>query len=166
MEGNWQKINTAVNNIGPAIQRGYDRATSKYAKKLLNTIKGAIVGGGPPGSIWEPHSISTMETYKNHGWTVGKPYYRTGMFYRSIGMYSYKGRIYIGLPSNTKTENGLTLVQLARLLETGNDFIPSRPLFKPSFEAVGGNSVLRSEILKYIRSELNKLGFRPNQVKM
>lgn len=165
LEGNWQKVTTAVKGIGPAIQRGYDKAVSKYARKLLRVIQESIQNGGPPNSIWEPHSESTMRTYKSHGWVVGQPYYRTGLFYRSLGLYEYRGKTYIGLPSGTRTENGLTMVQLARLLESGSDRIPARPLFKPSLEAVGGTSELRAQILTGIRQELGTLGFRANQVK-
>lgn len=166
MEGKWEKVTSALKDLGPAIQKGYDKAVSKYSRKLLRVIKEAIQGGGPPGSIWKPQADSTMATYKAHGWVVGKPYYRTGLFYRSLGMYSYRGKVYIGLPSNTRTENGLTLVQLARILEAGTDKIPARPLFAPSLEAVGGTTTLRREILKSIRSELGHLGFKPNQIKM
>ena len=166
LEGNWQKVTTAVSGIGPAIQRGYDKAVSRYARKLLRIIKEAIQTGGPPGSIWEPQAESTKRTYESHGWVVGQPYYRTGLFYRSIGMYEYKGRTYIGLPSNIRTKEGLTLVQLARLLETGSEKIPSRPLFMPSLQAVGGTTELKKQILKSIRQELGGLGFRANQVKL
>ena len=166
LEGNWQKVTTAVSGIGPAIQWGYDRAVSRYARKLLSIIREAIQTGGPPGSIWEPHSDSTMATYKSHGWVVGQPYYRTGVFYRSLGLYSFRGRTYVGLQNNIRTENGLTLVQLARILENGTEKIPARPLFSPSFQAVGGTSELRAQILKSIRQELGGLGFRANQVKL
>lgn len=165
LEGNWTKVTTAVGGIGRAIQRGYDRAVNRYTRKLLNVIKTAIQDGGPPGSIWEPQAESTIRTYLSHGWVVGQPYYRTGLFYRSLGMYSYKGRIYIGLPSNIRTREGLTLVQLARLLESGSEKIPARPLFSPSLQAVGGTSELRAQILKSIRQELSGLGFKANQVK-
>lgn len=165
LEGNWQKVTTAVSGIGSAIQRGYDRAVSRYARNLLQIIKGAIQSGNPPNSVWEPHSDSTMRTYKSHGWVVGQPYYRTGVFYRSLSLYEYRGRTYVGLPSGIRTENGLTLVQLARLLESGSDKIPARPLFAPSFQAAGGTTELRKQILKSIRQELSHLGFRANQVK-
>lgn len=166
MEGDWQKVTSAVSNIGPAIQRGYDRAVNRYARKLLRVLKESIQNGGPPGSIWEPQSDATMRTYKSHGWVVGQPYYRTGLFYRSLSMYEYRGRTYVGLPSGIRTENGLTLVQLARLLETGNEKIPARPLFSPALQSVGGTSELRKQILKSIRQELSGLGFRANQVKL
>lgn len=165
MEGNWQKVTSAVSGVGPAIQRGYDRVVSRYARKLLRILKESIRDGGPHGSIWEPQAESTKKTYRAHGWVVGHPYNRTGLFLRSLGMYEYKGRTYIGLPSNIRTREGLTMVQLARLLEAGSEKIPARPLFSPALQAVGGTSELRKQILKSIRQELSSLGFRANQVK-
>ena len=91
----------------------------------------------------------------------------------SIGVYNYGTRVYVGLPNNLRTENGLTFVQLAKVLEFGTresgegegNEIPARPLFRPALQAAGGNAAIRKTLIKEIRSELIKYGLKPNQVK-
>lgn len=176
IDGKWTRVTTAVDGIGPAIQRGYDRVIGRISKRLLRDLRMAIESGGPDGVHWEPLSPKTLETYAKHGWNTDGPYNRTGLFYRSLGLYKYGKRTYVGLPSNIRTKGGLTMVQLARLLETGtteNDegeeitknHIPPRPLFQPTFQAMGGMPYIKRELLREIRSELLRLGFHPNQVK-
>lgn len=166
MVGDWHKVTKGIDRLGNSIQSGYDKAINSFSKRLLRIIKEAIRSGGPPGYVWEPLSDSTLESYKSHGYNFsGKPYNRTGLFLRSIGKYSGRGRVYIGLPSRKRTGNGLTFLQLARVLENGTDSIPSRPLFSPCFIAAGGEKLLKRNIIKEIRSELYKLGFKSNQVK-
>lgn len=167
LNGEWTRVESSINNLGPDIQRGYDVAVSKYAKKLLSIVKTSLTLGIPPvgGEVtWQPLSEATIKRWGQH------PIYNlTGLYSRSVGLYQYKSRTLIGLPVSAKraSQKRLTLNQLAKILEFGSNDgrIPARPVWSPSVKAVGGNAKLKQLILTSIRSELLKRGIRPNQVK-
>lgn len=176
--GQWQRAVNQVNGLAPAIQRGYDEATLKFSRRLLRIVKEAIATGTPPkgsGVYWEPLSPATIKRYKNQ-YPGHHLYYLSGLYYRSVGFFHYKNRTMVGLPINKKrsSQGGLTLNQLAKILEFGTGgmgggkqggTIPARPLWAPSFKAAGGMGELKREILKSLRTQLYKLGFKANQVK-
>jgi len=167
LNGEWQTVEALVSNLGPSMQIGYDRAVDKFSRNLLAIVKKSLTLGIPPmggGVTWQPLSPATIERWGQH------PIYNlTGLYSRSVGLYRYKSRVLIGLPIGTRrsSQKGLTLNQLARILEFGSNDgrIPSRPVWSPSLKAVGGKNRLKQLILTEIRRELQKYGVRPNQVK-
>ena len=167
VNGEWQRVESLVSNLGPSIQRGYDKAVNKFSRNLLAIVKKSLTLGIPPvggGVIWQPLAPSTVERWGQH------PIYNlTGLYSRSVGLYVYKSRILIGLPIGIRrsSQKKLTLNQLARILEFGSHDgrIPPRPVWAPSLKAVGGKSKLKQLILTEIRKEFQKYGIRPNQVK-
>ena len=166
LNGEWQKVEYLVSNLGPSMQRGYDKAVSKFSLNLLAIVKKSLTLGIPPvggGVTWQPLAPSTIERYGQH------PIYNlTGLYSRSVGLFRYKSRVLIGLPINRRSsQKKLTMNQLAIMLEFGSpdDRIPPRPVWAPSLKAVGGKNKLKQLILTEIRKELQKYGVRPNQVK-
>lgn len=167
LNGEWTQVESAISHLGPDIQRGYDVAVSKYAKKLLSIVKTSLTLGIPPvggGVTWQPLSEATIKRWGQH------PIYNlTGLYSRSVGLYQYKSRTLIGLPISAKraSQKKLTLNQLAKILEFGSNDgrIPARPVWSPSVKAAGGNTKLKQLILTSTLSELLKRGIRPNQVK-
>ena len=174
LEGDWVKVSQYIDSLAPSIQRGYDIATSRFAKSLLVIVKRSIVSGTPPkggGVTWEPLSPATIHRYGDH-----PIYYLTGLYHRSVGFFKYKSRTFIGLPINRKrsSNGGLTLNQLAIILEYGTGgmgggkiggTIPPRPLWGPSLKSIGGKEKLKSQIITELRRQLSKYGIKPNQVK-
>lgn len=166
LNGEWQKVESLVSNLGPSMQRGYDEAVSKFSHNLLAIVKKSLTLGIPPvggGVIWQPLAPSTIKRYGQH------PIYNlTGLYSRSVGLFRYKSRVLIGLPIGARrsSQKKLTMNQLAVMLEFGsNDRIPPRPVWAPSLKAVGGKDKLKQLTLTEIRKELRKYGVRPNQVK-
>lgn len=169
LNGEWQKVEPLVSNLGPSMQRGYDKAVSKFSRNLLAIVKKSLTLGIPPvggGVTWQPLAPSTIERYGQH------PIYNlTGLYSRSVGLFRYKSRVLIGLPIRTRrsSEKKLTMNQLAIMLEFGSndddERIPPRPVWGPSLKAAGGKNKLKQLILTEIRKELQKYGVRPNQVK-
>lgn len=166
LEGDWQRVEAAIGKLSPDILKGYEIATNKYANKLLKIIKRAVLSGTPPpnsGVNWPPLAPTTIKRYGAH------PIYNlTSYFGRTIGLFQYKHRTYVGLPlgKGKSSSGGLTLNQLAKLLEFGGEHIPPRPLWAPSFKSAGGTDELRRNILTEIRRKLgSSFGIRPNQVK-
>lgn len=167
LNGEWQKVESLVSNLGPSMQRGYDKAVSKFSRNLLAIVKKSLTLGIPPvggGVTWQPLAPSTIERYGQH------PIYNlTGLYSRSVGLFRYKSKVLIGLPIGARRspQKKLTMNQLAIMLEFGSndDRIPPRPVWEPSLKAVGGKNKLKQLILTEIRKELQKYGVRPNQVK-
>lgn len=167
LNGEWQKVESLVSNLGPSMQRGYDKAVSKFSCNLLAIVKKSLTLGIPPvggGVTWKPLAPSTIKRYGQH------PIYNlTGLYSRSVGLFRYKSRVLIGLPIGTRhsSQKKLIMNQLAIMLEFGSHDgrIPPRPVWAPSLKAVGGKNNLKQLILTEIRKELQKYGVRPNQVK-
>ena len=168
LTGEWSRVQYGIDRLSPDIKDGYDKAIEAFSSNLLKIIKRAIISGSPPpnsGVTWEPLSPSTIKRWGEH-----PIYYLTGLYYRSIGLYTYKSRTLVGLPIGVKlaSNRNITLNQLAKILEFGtrDERIPARPLWAPSVRAAGGTQKLKKQILANIRSNLGRsFGIRPNQVR-
>ena len=144
------------------MQRGYDLGSRKFGNQLLRIVRRSLNNGlPPPGSkvSWPPHSVVTLKKYGAH--TLLN---LTGQYARSVTIVNRKDRTFVGLPPGLKkiTYSGRTsrktLNQIAIMLEYGSrdGNLPPRPLWKPAFEAAGGNVVLEKEIRNQLRKELRK----------
>lgn len=160
------------NNI---IHKATRIACIEYGNTIVTAARRCIVTGIPPkGYTWPALSDFYSKTFNKSKHSF---YSLTGQYYRSIAVRKEKasiaggnGRtkeiISVGLPSGVKKEavpggfgpQGLTLVQVARLLETGGKVgkgrIPPRPLWKGLFEQFPTDrqikARIRKEILNYI----------------
>ena len=174
------KINQAKELISrmPEIETiAYRKGTVNFGKMLARYVRKCITTNTPPpGVSWPPHSDDYLRNYDVKGF-----WYLSGQMLRSIRVREYNGnRFYVGpdpgeaaiAPVNKKGRShssSLTLIQLARMLELGstaqyneegvqnthND-IPARPLFRPSFKAVGGTERLKRYIIANLRREIQK----------
>lgn len=155
----------------PSIMKlGYELGTRKFGNQLLRIVRRSLNKGlPPPGSkvSWPPHATATLKKYGAHtllnltGQTLLN---LTGQYARSVTMVTQKDRTFVGLPPGLRkiTYSGRTsrktLNQIAIMLEYGSrdGNLPPRPLWKPAFEAAGGNVVLEKEIRNQLRKELRK----------
>lgn len=172
--GDWVKVMDLTDNIGKTILKGYNKGSDKVSRLILNIVRRSLQSGRPPsGTHWPPlsqvYNDKLDKKYPGH-----KIYNVTGLYSRSVGVYKYKNRTIIGLPYNTKPSNSksnISLIEVAIILEYGNKHtsissIPARPLWKPSFKAVGGKNRLKKEIMWGIRSQLYlDFGINPKQIK-
>ena len=163
LTGDWVKAQSLIDGIDKSIGRGYDKAREEFSKGILKIVKNSLKSGLPPrGTNWPLLAASTIRTYGAHN-----IYYLTGLYARSVGVHKYSSRTIIGLPINRKLPGkSLTLNQLAVILEHGNDIIPARPLWAPSFKAYGGKDKLKKITLSNIRSQIFRdYGINPKQVR-
>ena len=170
LDGEWQKLDNLSNHLQSSVLRGYEKGVNIFSTRLLRIVRRAIRTGIPPpnsGVTWPPHKQSTIDRYGSH--TL---FNLTGQYSRSIGLHQYRSRTLIGLPlqkarvSASGKSKTITLNQIAIILEYGNDKIPARPLYAPSYKSAGGPQGLKKELLKNIRSQLYKeTGIRANQVR-
>jgi len=146
----------------------YRKGTINFGRMLARYVRRCIMTNTPPpGVSWPPHSSDYLKKYDVKGF-----WYLSGQMLRSIRLREYNGeRFYVGpdpgeaaiAPVNKKGRSHpshLTLIQLARILEGGsytvhND-IPPRPLFRPSFKAVGGTERLKKYIIANLRREIKR----------
>lgn len=154
----WKLTERVLTTLPDAVRRGYDSGVNKFSRTLLQVIKRAIATGTPPkgsGITWQPTKRGN------------KPYYIQGEFYRSIGLYKYKSRTLVGMPINIRHRKGLTLNQLAILLENGSPRIPARPLWRPAYKAAGGNTAMKKVLLTEIRkSVIRRTSLTANQIQV
>ncbi len=174
LEGDWIKASRVINGLPASIKKGYDSSALKISRAIMNIVKRAIKTGIPPsnsGVRWPALSPNTIRVHGQHN-----IYNLTGLYSRSIGMYTYKNRTIVGLPINRSlTDKNLTLNQLAIILEHGSKVnpdggggsIPPRPLWAPSYKSYGGPNKLKKVIISEIRkSILRDHGIRPNQIRL
>ena len=144
------------------MELGYELGTRKFGNQLLRIVRRSLNKGlPPPGSkvSWPSHATATLKKYGEH--TLLR---LTGQYAKSVTVVKTKNRTFVGLPIGIKkiTYTGKTsrktLNQIAIMLEYGSrdGNLPPRPLWKPAFEAAGGNVVLEKEIRNQLRKELRK----------
>ena len=144
------------------LTEGYAKGTEKFGNQLLRIVRRSLNTGVPPPGThtsWPPHATATLKKYGAH--TLLN---LTGQYARSVTMVTQKDRTFVGLPPGLRkiTYSGRTsrktLNQIAIMLEYGSrdGNLPPRPLWKPAFEAAGGNVVLEKEIRNQLRKELRK----------
>lgn len=152
----------------PSIMKlGYELGTRKFGNQLLRIVRRSLNKGlPPPGSkvSWPPHATATLKKYGLKKYGAHTLLNLTGQYARSVTMVTQKDRTFVGLPPGLRkiTYSGRTsrktLNQIAIMLEYGSrdGNLPPRPLWKPAFEAAGGNVVLEKEIRNQLRKELRK----------
>lgn len=152
----------------PSIMKlGYELGTRKFGNQLLRIVRRSLNKGlPPPGSkvSWPPHATATLKKYTLKKYGAHTLLNLTGQYARSVTMVTQKDRTFVGLPPGLRkiTYSGRTsrktLNQIAIMLEYGSrdGNLPPRPLWKPAFEAAGGNVVLEKEIRNQLRKELRK----------
>lgn len=152
--------------------RAYHRACINFGRLLSRYVRACIRSNTPPSGVsWPPHSKQYLKHYNVKGfWQL------SGQMLRSIRVRNYQNTYFVGPNPNEKArdpvnkygrsrESNLTLIQLARLLELGessdggdsslfHSAIPARPLFRPSFKAVGGTARLKKYLITNLRREL------------
>lgn len=164
-EAGWKKAEDIPKEAVRAMQRGYDKAVTRYAKELLSLVKKAIVRGRPPVGYWSPMS----ESYKKK-WQTEYPehhlMYLTGEYLRSIGSFTRGKRSYIGVVSGQKrsgphSKGNLTMNQVAIIQEfgTANGRIPARPLWSRAVAKIEQSRFpLKQQIIQEIRYQLINKG--------
>ena len=169
---NIEKVRKLIAAMPEIETRAYQKACTNFGKMLAKYVRRCIMFNTPPeGVSWPPHSPDYLKKYNVQGF-----WYLSGQMLKSIRLRQYQGSYYVGPNPGEKAADPvniygrsrtskLTLVQLARILECGteghsnskfhND-IPARPLFRPSFKAVGGTERLKKYLIANLRREVKK----------
>ena len=169
---NIEKVKRLIEAMPEIETRAYQKACTNFGKMLARYVRKYIMSNTPPSGVsWPPHSEDYLKKYNVQGF-----WYLSGQMLKSIRLRQYQGSYYVGPNPGEKAADPvniygrsrtskLTLVQLARILEGGtgghsnskfhND-IPARPLFRPSFKAVGGTERLKKYLIVNLRREVKK----------
>ena len=170
---NIEKVSRLIKSMPEIETNAYHKACTNFGKMLARYVRKCIMSNTPPkGESWPPHSDDYLKKYNVKGfWQL------SGQMLQSIRLRQYQGGYYVGPNPGEKAvdpvnkyersrTSKLTLIQLANLLEGGtrkdakskhftND-IPPRPLFRPSFRAVGGTERLKKYLIANLRREVKK----------
>lgn len=172
-QANIEKARRLIQALPEIEVNAYNKACTNFGRMLARYVRRCIMFNTPPeGVYWPPHSSDYLKKYDVKGF-----WYLSGQMLKSIRLRNYQGNYYVGPNPGEKAidpvnrygrsrRSKLTLIQLARLLEGGtfsgagsshftND-IPPRPLFRPSFKAVGGTERLKKYLITNLRREIRK----------
>jgi len=156
--GPWVMTSALIADLPALITMGSLKGQKSAAEKLKALIRKNIRNNGVPGNKpWSsiPYS-SKYEKEKAKAETaygVNSKLRRTGLYYRSISVWSNGHTYYIGIKKGVKTSSGgKTLGYVAQLLEKGSSVrnIKARPLWAPTFKQFGGNKRIKSIIVWHI----------------
>ena len=142
------------------LQQAYKNTAQRFGDRLAKMAKTCLRKGIPPhnsGVSWPPHAASTTRRLGEHTLL-----YWSSQYYHAIGVYKRGRNIFVGVNSGVKKTrpdghtSGLTLLQVAKILEFGGGKVPARPLWIPLFESVGGKAKFKQELVKEIRKQVRK----------
>jgi len=160
--GDWAKLHSLVVGLDHTIEVGYQRASKKAAKKYFDLIRQNIRNGG--GKFrFEPLKQSTIDKKKKAG-KPATPFMFYGYYYRAIQMVSKNNNYYVGIKKgsrNPKTKSAgssYTIAQYASVLESGSrdGKIPARPLWRKTFNEMGGRKKIKQMVIASIAYEIRK----------
>ena len=147
--GDWNSAKKVPLRVQRLLSKSYEEWSNKYARKLLKELRSYIgTGRVPPNTYWEPlkyrGKISPSSFYKN-----------TGLLKRSLGIrLSRSGYVQVGLlnPRQRHPHGRISLSAILSILQAGTSdgAIPSRPLFNPVFQSLGGTPGMKKDLIKYI----------------
>ncbi len=142
------------------LHQAYLNTAKRFGERLAKMAKTCLRNGMPPsnsGVSWPPHAASTTRRLGEHTLL-----YWSSQYYHAVGVYTRGRNIFVGVKSSVKKTrpdgrtSGLTLLQVAKVLEFGGGKIPARPLWIPLFESVGGKAKFKQELVKEIRKQMRK----------
>ena len=166
-EHEWMRVRSFIDGLDKDIKRGYCDAVRKFSNRLISSIKQTMEHGDPS---WAPLSQETLRTYAKKYPAADHPWYRSGKMHDSVALIEEENgiRMYVGIPQyvyyepqdwGEDTRQGLTMVQLAKMLEFGggrDNKITARPLFSKALEKAGGQREIRRYILESLRKQIGK----------
>lgn len=165
---NIEKVRKLIADMPEIETIAYQKACTNFGKMLARYVRKCIMTNTPPEGVhWPPHSPDYLRKYDVKGfWQL------SGQMLRSIKLRQYQGGYYVGPNPGEKAvdpvskygrsrPSKLTLIQLARILEGGFNIdgggdLEARPLFRPSFKAVGGTERLKKYLIANLRREVKK----------
>ena len=165
-----------IESMPDIYNRTFKKVSRDFGTRLLRLVRRCLSTGTPPNGVsWPPHSKSTVHDLGAH------PLLNyTGAYKDSIGIISTASRTWVGVGYNrfggTRNRNTravagmsrqrpglssnstLTLNQIAIIHEYGSKDgrIPPRPLWKPAWKSLGGNSKYQRALRDELRKELRK----------
>lgn len=153
-----RKVQAFLDDFPGEVFMGSYGGALKFAKRLHQIVKRCLKTGTPPKGVnWPPHAASTIRSLGAH-----KLLNLTGFYLRHIQIIGNGpvSTIAVGLPrgtkrpSNIKGSSGISMQHIAQILEYGGSKIPARPLWRPAYNQIGGNSRLKKYVIDGIRKQV------------
>lgn len=149
MIGQWGLSRTLIRGLNKTIKEGYDRGSKKASNKYYTQLRANIRDGASRFGYAPLKPRYLKRKAKKTGRTGLFQFYN--VYYRSI-IQSKSGDSYLvhikrGV-RNPKTGGRITISKIAAILEMGDDSrgIPERPLWKDTYNQIGGRKFIRKTI--------------------
>lgn len=155
--GDWERAGKLISSLEPAMRIGGKLGQAAVAKKIYTLVRKRIRSNGE--GTWRNSQSYELWKEKQKPSSSGKIYRLTGTYYKNIEVYTKDLNYYVGLkPRKFAVDiqgrtKGITLHQIAQILEYGNHEISAKPLWGPVRKQMG-NTQIRSIILWHIRKQI------------
>ena len=154
LEGQWKEVNDLVNSLDTIISTAAIAGQKAFALKYKKEVKKNIRTNG--GKFrYPPLSAKYLAFKTKHGGPSGPLIWSKGM-YDAVDIHNFgKGRVGVGIEQGLRRENyegesekgnQLTISEYANILEHGHYPMPARPVFKDTFNSLGGKNGIRETI--------------------
>lgn len=128
--GNWQGARNIAVSLLARCEAAQQKTLRNWSLKAETTIKKHL---SSQDLNWQPLKAATLRRKIKEGKSL-KILIATWQYYNSITYLIRKDTAFVGILNGSTGDKGVSLVELAKTHEYGSKNIPSRPLWKPSFD--------------------------------
>lgn len=145
--GNWEIVGRALKKLPQTLNSAGVWGQRKAAERLVSIVKGHI---NNQDLGWAPRSARSTSG-------DARILVDDGDYYSSIKAWKSGNSYFAGVPKNAVNEKGVPIIEYALTHEHGFRNTPSRPLWGPSFDEIGGKKGVESIVKSAIRNKLQAL---------
>lgn len=143
MVGDWDRVEASLKALGPGIAAsamyGQQNAAEKFVKNLKSNIR----------------SNRFNNPYPVRGNSSGVPLIDTETYINNIKAFRSGGRYFAGIKRGVKNHKGTKeLSRVAAFLEGGTRKMPPRPVWKPTYDEMGGALGIKAIIMAPINAKI------------
>lgn len=159
--GNWRAVSTYIETLPKNTKKAVYAALLFYGKSYQKKLKEVIKGNGALIGGWKALNPKYQARKKQNKDNI---YRYSGALYKGIIVKSNltMGQVIVTVDQNAGllSKGKMSISQVAKVLESGSikgkHNIPARPLFKPTWRHMGGNTTLRAVVSEAIILTLRK----------
>lgn len=152
----FKKAYKVLKNADKDLKEGATIGATKFSNRFYKKIRRAVRTGGVGYNI-APLSPFTLEKRRRYNITSDIPFNFFGIYYSSIQLRKTPGGVMVGFKKGVrhpvlKNKKGLTIAQIAYILEKGGGRIPKRDLWAQVYKSMGGDKAANKQVRASIRT--------------
>lgn len=162
--GRWNKALLLTRKLPASVTVGYVAGQRSIMGKFLRIVTGHLKRQDLPWEDLDYH-YRRSKTQNND-----KILIHTGLYLRSITMIQKNNAVYVGvkkgIPHRNKKAGFNTQVHVVAAMHEhggkvwGKANLPARPLWRPSYEELGGDAAIQKAVLQGVRASLTANGWK------